>query len=194
MILLCLQILYTFIGISMQHYKIVTNFANTEKCSEMADKLDQLFASGKSLKPDNQCIISPAFYKVFDDELEEFLPIVENLVGKKLFPTYNYARIYKPGEILLPHTDRNACEYSVTLTLKYDTEIWPIYLQLPDETVSALLEVGDAMVYKGIEHLHWRMRLVTQYHYQAFFHYVDQEGPYANEKYDSTKQRKLNVL
>jgi hypothetical protein len=169
----------------MKDYLIVRNFINQDRCVQMVEKIKDFMARGLDLPPDNQCPTSPGFYGVFNDELTEFLPRIEQLVGKELYPTYTYSRIYQPGEILLPHTDRNECEYSFTLALEYDGEIWPIYVQTESGVQEILLDNGDILIYKGIDLLHWRMRLENRYHYQGFFHCVDKNGPYANRKYDS---------
>ncbi len=190
----------------MEDFLVVKNFLNKNTCFLMADKLDTLYKQGLSLRPDNQCIRSPAFYGVFNDESSSFVPKIENLVNKELFPTYTYSRIYQQGEILLPHTDREACEISFTLTLKYDREIWPFYITSNDKTSEVLLDVGDILIYKGVVDSHWRLPLKTSFQYQAFFHFVDKSGPYANYKYDGRHEfassqesvdelkRKQNVL
>ena len=54
-------------------------------------------------------------------------PIMEKKTGLKLYPTYSYARIYKPGDILHRHKDRFSCEISTTLNLGGDP--WPIHLE-----------------------------------------------------------------
>lgn len=190
----------------MNNFFIVKNFLDKDTCSEMSNKLDILYEQGLSLPPDNQCTISPAFYGVFNDESLSVLSKIENLTGKNLFPTYTYARIYSKNEILLPHTDREECEFSFTLTLKYDSDIWPFYIQTEDKTFEVLLDVGDILIYKGMENLHWRMPLKSNFQYQAFFHYVDKDGLFSNKKYDGRNEfasnqdsieelkRKKNVL
>ncbi len=190
----------------MKNFLIVRNFLNKDTCLSMADKLDSLHKQGLSLPPDNQCIRSPAFYGVFNDESLTFLPKIENLICKELFPTYTYSRIYQYGEILLPHTDRESCEISFTLTLKYDREIWPFYIESNGDAHEVSLDIGDILIYKGMIDSHWRLPLKSNFQYQAFFHYVDKTGPYTNHKYDkrhnfaSTQEsldelkRKINVL
>lgn len=168
----------------MKDFVVIKGFVDKDRCCTMANKLDNLYKENLSLPPDNQCIISPAFYGIFNDEALEFLPAIEKITGKKLFPTYTYARIYQRNEVLLPHTDREECEFSFTLTLKYDTDVWPFFIQTKDATTEEILCEGDILVYKGIENLHWRMPLKTNFQYQAFFHYVDQQGNYANKRYD----------
>ena len=69
-----------------------------------------------------------AYGDVFmDGLLTDLLPAAEQATGKKLFPTYSYFRVYKRGDVLAKHTDRQACEISLTLCLGYEAERpWPI--------------------------------------------------------------------
>lgn len=181
---MCLLSQHIFIGNNMEDFIIVRQFADKETCAKLVERLDDFHAKGIVLPPDNQCPTSPSFYGIFNDESTLWLPKIEELVGKKLFPTYTYSRIYTPGEILLPHIDRSECEYSFSLALKYDEEIWPLCIESNGMAQEIYLDVGDILIYKGPEQKHWRMPLDGKFHYQGFFHYVDQEGLYANLKYD----------
>lgn len=168
----------------MNEYLIVRNFIDIELCDILIDRLDKWYSSDLFLPPDRQCPSSPSFYGIFNDESALWLDRIETLIGKKLFPTYTYSRIYQQGERLFPHIDRVECEYSFTLALKYDQSIWPIYLQTSEGVKEVLLDRGDILIYKGTDSLHWRDQLEGSNHYQGFFHYVDQAGPYADKKYD----------
>jgi hypothetical protein len=55
--------------------------------------------------------------------LEDLLPHFEKACGKRLYPTYSYARLYKPGEELKKHKDRPACEISATITLGFEGDV-----------------------------------------------------------------------
>lgn len=139
--------------------------------------------------------------------MELALPQVEQLTGKKLFPTYAYFRVYGKGDELRPHVDRPSCEISFTICLGYDVSNvadsyqWPIFvdnskdyrhfgdealrLAKPGEGTPALLSPGDCVIYRGCEVRHWRDTFQGNHQAQAFIHYVDQEGPYAKYKYDT---------
>ena len=53
-------------------------------------------------------------------------PTLSTLTGRDLLPTYNYFRLYRQGDICRVHSDRPACEHSVSLTLGYsDDATWP---------------------------------------------------------------------
>ena len=47
-------------------------------------------------------------------------PVIEKNVGKKLFPTYSYLRVYEKESDLTIHKDRPSCEYTVALCLGLD--------------------------------------------------------------------------
>lgn len=102
---------------------------------------------------------------------------IEKIIGKKLFNTYYYDRFYFSGQELTPHTDRNACEISVTLHVSSNLKTsWPIWIKTPDvynnesksEIISrgedrfVILEPGDGMIYKGCERPHWREKMPLQ--------------------------------
>jgi len=139
---------------------------------------------------DPQC---PLSYAVYGDELLMFLlaelkPALSHVVARELLETYAYARVYQPGEVLEPHVDREACEFSATLTLGYEGEVWPIHLGRGSEPL--LLEVGDLAVYLGHRVVHWRDPYIQgQWQTQAFFHYVDANGPCREFAHDAGPER-----
>ena len=120
-----------------------------------------------------------------DGLLVDLLPFAEEVTGLKLFPTYSYFRVYKRGDILVKHTDRPACEITLTLCLGYQAEgPWPLFFESPDGVFSIELEPGDGLFYRGTEWSHWREPMNGELAAQAFLHYVDRDGPYAEWKYD----------
>ena len=122
----------------------------------------------------------------FESLLTMVQPKIEKIVGKQLFPTYSYARIYYPGAVMEAHVDRPSCEYSVTLTISHDPENpWPIYFSDLQGTETPLtLNIGDGCVYKGDVLTHWRNEYTGRKQIQAFLHYVDANGQFVNHKFD----------
>lgn len=123
-------------------------------------------------------------YFYYADPLIEVLltnlrPVVEQITGKELIPTYSYSRIYQPGESLVPHVDRPACEVSVTVNVAKRGNpscIWMQYKNYDPQKYE--LKPGDAVVYKGCEAFHWRTPLEgDQVNVQFMLHYVDKNGP-----------------
>jgi hypothetical protein len=107
-------------------------------------------------------------------------PLVEQQFDVKLFPTYSFCRIYWPGSDMVKHVDRPACEYSVSVCISTESDPWPIWFGGKE----VILEAGDLVIYKGPEVEHWRNTYKGVEQFQAFLHYVDQNGPYANQKFD----------
>lgn len=64
-------------------------------------------------------------YKPMITFLWGLTPIVSQLTGRDLLPTYNYFRIYRHGDVCRVHSDRASCEHSVSLSLDYsDDRAW----------------------------------------------------------------------
>ena len=116
--------------------------------------------------------------------LQVLKPELEKKIKLKLVPTYSYQRIYKKGDILKRHIDRNSCEISATLNLGGDP--WPIYVENDSKNIyykkgeyrpgdskgkKINLNVGDLMIYRGCEVEHWREPFLGTYCVQVFLHY-----------------------
>jgi predicted 2-oxoglutarate/Fe(II)-dependent dioxygenase YbiX len=194
----------------IQKYVHLPEFLDKKNCQQLTSELKNLIAEGKTQK-DDQCPLSEAVHgaPVFDSLLEQLLPNFEQACGKKLYPTYAYARLYKPGEELKIHTDRPACEISATITLGFEGDSWPIYMadyadkhegrevitqdgstKYVTNESKIIMGVGDAVLYRGMEKVHWRNKFEGQWQAQVFLHYVDAMGSYAEHKYD--KRQKLS--
>jgi predicted 2-oxoglutarate/Fe(II)-dependent dioxygenase YbiX/alkylated DNA repair dioxygenase AlkB len=170
-------------------YVVLERALNQDRCRQLTDHMFDLHNQGKLTK-DDQCPQSDAIYgdPVFDKLLADFAKPIGNHVGKQLIPTYTYARIYRPGEILKKHKDRPSCEISATLTLGFDAKFnWPIYFDEEKELL-VTLEPGDLAVYKGCEICHWRKPFKGNWHVQVFLHYVDADGPYKEHALDKRPQ------
>ena len=128
---------------------------------------------------------------------------IEKTIGIAVFPTYYYERFYWRNSVLKRHTDRPACEISVSIQISSNTKPWPIYFKKHDGTESSLtMEDGDGVIYKGIEIEHWREKLDSKYnrfqryvqnlrdidddtyHHQIFFHYVKAQGYNVHHAFD----------
>ena len=125
---------------------------------------------------------------------------VEKSLGMDLLPTYFYDRFYYVGQQLKRHSDRPACEVSVTLQISTNSDNpWPIWFNRPDGSDGyVVMKNGDAAVYKGCEREHWRDPLESKYnrmqrrirkvrkmqddtyHHQIFLHYVNSQGPFVH--------------
>jgi predicted 2-oxoglutarate/Fe(II)-dependent dioxygenase YbiX len=169
-------------------YVHLPGFLDFENCEELTAQVFQLARDGFTAR-DPQCPLSESVHgaPTFDSLLEQLLPYFEVASGKKLLPTYAYARLYRPGETLDVHTDRPACEISATLTLGYCGDPWAIYMgDNADKSQASKITmgVGDAVLYRGMDKFHWREKFQGEWQAQVFLHYVDANGPHAEWKYD----------
>lgn len=115
--------------------------------------------------------------------------LIGMIVGETVQPSFAYAVSYVAGSQLPPHTDREQCEYSLSLQVDYqprpagDVSPWPIFLEpLPDASQLGKIGVsmeweqlpsrnggssvegvylasGDGLIYKGRELVHYRHAL-----------------------------------
>jgi len=110
---------------------------------------------------------------------------MEHTIKKKLLPSYSYGRIYYHGADLKKHIDRPSCEYSASITLETDSNLWPIWIDdLYGNSHEVNLNVGDMIVYKGSVLRHWREPFNGNRQIQAFIHFVDEEGPFKDYVFD----------
>jgi hypothetical protein len=102
--------------------------------------------------------------------LTKLKPTIEKITGMNLCETYSYLRIYKKGDILERHIDREACEVSTTLNLGGDD--WSIFVKTLDgKENEIILYPGDMLVYKGSILEHWRKPFEKEKCAQVFLHY-----------------------
>lgn len=151
---------------------------------------------------DSLCFEYSDFY--METLMEASTPVVEQNVGKKLWPTYSYFRIYDKGSDLKIHTDREACEYTVALCLGADPVDKPYEIFVGEEDEASDYKYynkqkeynryridykfpmvpNNALLFKGLDKIHWREMCTHDHFMTVFLHYVDQEGPYKEFKFD----------
>jgi hypothetical protein len=110
---------------------------------------------------------------------------LSQLAGKPVKPSYVYLASYLSGAELKKHTDREQCDFSITLSLDFSPEPqlatpWPIRLQTASGTVTVYQGLGDGLAYRGTRLPHFRAPLLQgQTSTSIFFHYVREEfaGP-----------------
>jgi len=154
-----------------------------------------LFDQIQNFQPESLGAQIPGTHSQYADPLMESLllklhPVIEEHTGLALHPTYSYYRVYKSGDILKEHTDRPACEISVTVCFNFDYKElngkydWPIWMV----DSPCVMEPGDGVIYHGCDLNHWRDKFEVPHdawHVQAFFHYVNANGPNANCQFDT---------
>jgi len=142
---------------------------------------------------------------------------IEKIIGKKLYNTYYYDRFYFVGQGLAVHSDRDACEISVSVHISTNLEDrWPLWIKTPDiyadtskskivhpgEKHGVCLKPRDGVIYKGCERPHWRDPLPSRnvgnyftgklddddtFYHQIFFHYVLADGSRVQYANDTIK-------
>jgi hypothetical protein len=149
-----------------------------------------LFDEMQDFTPDGSQVPN-AHSKYADPLMESMLmhihPIMEKATGLQLHPTYSFYRVYRNGDVLEPHKDRPSCEISTTVCFGYsydDSEYsWPIIM----DGNAVNMKPGDIVVYRGVDLEHSRDEFTPprdDWHVQAFLHYVDVNGPFADYKFD----------
>lgn len=167
-------------------YIYLSNVVPRNTCEDLTNYMFKLYEDGKLTK-DEQCPMSDSVYgdPILDNLLQSLAAPLSAQLGINLLPTYTYARIYRPGETLVRHIDREACEISGTMTLGFHpgSGIWPIFFTGDANDVvgqSVEINVGDIVMYHGNELWHWRPAYKGQWQVQVFFHFVDANGPHAS--------------
>lgn len=162
-------------------------------------ELSTVTAHGAQLK-------RPAFeiyghqYQPMNFFLWALTPMISEIIGRDLLPTYNYFRIYREGDVCLAHSDRPSCEHSISLTLDYsDGEVWDLEVAR-DRTPRAQpliedwgtvahssvgMQVGDAVIYQGVHHRHGRLTPnPNAWSAHLFLHFVERGGSYEEYAFD----------
>lgn len=126
-------------------------------------------------------------------------PIVSQLAGRDLLPTYDFLRLYRAGDVCRVHSDRLSCEHSLSLTLGYsDDKPWALEFgrnrvepsarveeDFDEDFSSVAMAVGDAVLYQGVHYRHGRTTPnPNRWSAHLFLHWVDRDGPYRDQAFD----------
>jgi hypothetical protein len=126
-------------------------------------------------------------------------PLMSTLVGRELLPTYDFFRVYRSGDVCRVHSDRRACEHSLSLTLDYsDGKVWPLQIgqsasarrEIEDDFgedghASIAMAPGDALLYRGIDRRHGRTEPnPNRWSAHLFMHWVESDGPNRDQAFE----------
>jgi hypothetical protein len=167
------------------NYLYIPGFVTPERAIGLANSFQE-YCIKEQIPGDLDTNSSHTSYNYIDflELLVEKTPMVNEIMGETVLPTYSYARVYKNGSELKAHKDRAACEVSLTVHLMGDKE-WPISIKKPNgEVVSLNLKPGDAMLYFGCDAEHWRETYQGSAYVQVFLHYVKSRGKRNNFAFD----------
>jgi hypothetical protein len=138
----------------------------------------------------NEDYLVPSAPAVYGDPVMERLlatlqPRWEEALLAELYPTYSYFRRYGAGDVLPRHTDRAACEITVSLCLGMEPkDPWLIYLEESGVVHSVSLLPGDGLLFHGRDLPHWRDPFRGTRCDQVFLHYVRSKGHSAVWRFD----------
>jgi hypothetical protein len=128
-------------------------------------------------------------------------PIVSELTGRDLLPSFDYFRIYPKDDICRVHSDRPSCEHSISLTLAYsDGKPWNLQIgtrpiedpeslreDFGDEPFSSIaMNPGDAVLYRGARRRHGRVEPnPNAWSAHLFLHWVERGGAQMAHAFDA---------
>lgn len=170
------------------HYLVIPNFIDPKEAKRLEQEFHITDAKYK-FPGDPQAPHSASVYNYLPalELLVNKTPEVSKILEETVLPTYVYSRIYRKGDELTKHTDRPACEISMTLHLGGDKPwaIWITTSEGKDKCVN--LNPGDAMMYLGCIAPHWRDEFEGTNYTQFFLHYVRSRGINGEAVFDKIK-------
>ena len=163
-----------------RNYAPIRNLIHPFHVAALRRYFRNMIRQGRFYLGDEQC---SRRYGVHNDGVARFFhqhltKTVSAVVGEAVKPSYVYSACYLSGAELKKHTDREQCEFSVTLCLDFSPEPeketpWPIRLDTPKGMVSVHQALGDGLVYRGTRVPHYRDVLAEgRTSTSIFFHYV----------------------
>ena len=165
-----------------QKYLLIPNFISL---NEVNQYVDEFLYYDKNYQLESIADYAPncsdAYNPLFAAEvLCNMTSRISDIVGECVVPTYSYGRIYRNGDVLPKHTDRAACEISLTIHLRGDAQ-W--FFGCYDKKF--LLNPGDAILYLGTLVPHYRVGPFSGKEYMQFFlHYVRSRGCHSDCIFD----------
>tara|TARA_B100001741_G_scaffold188320_1_gene155078 strand:- start:163 stop:816 length:654 start_codon:yes stop_codon:yes gene_type:complete len=169
---------------------VVRNAVSNETCEHLAKEYLMIkdIVEATSQGPTSDPIMPGAFAMYspvcFEAMGQSIQPIVEDVLGVQLHQTFSYARVYVKGTNLVRHRDRTSGEWVANVCITRDDVDWKFYIELEGKSHQILLNQGDMIIFRGHKDFHWRPKYTGELQIQAFVSYVDQNGIYADNKYD----------
>jgi hypothetical protein len=111
--------------------------------------------------------------------------VISDLSGEPVRPSFVFICSYRGGAELHRHTDREQCEFTISLCIDFIPEPrgvtrWPLYLETKKGRVVIQQALGDGLLFRGRELPHYRKPLPNGYTSTSLlFHFVrrDFTGP-----------------
>lgn len=174
------QALYSAQFLKENHYLILNQLVNPLQVAAMRSYFRALQQEGGlTIQETDEVVRCCAHNDPFTRFLHyQITPWLNRVLPEPVKPSYTFVSYYeKTG--MAPHKDWEQCVWNLSLLIDPQPEEppalnWPLHIQLPDAHVEARLEPGDAILYQGTEHRHWREPLppgnkatVTLFHFVA---------------------------
>lgn len=101
--------------------------------------------------------------------------VVSKQAGRRVYPSYGYWRLYWPGATLPIHTDRAACDWTMSVSIANEPGLpaWGLETQVGSSKDSIVLRPGDAALFRGREIAHGRETPAPGWSVWLFLHCVD---------------------
>jgi hypothetical protein len=165
-----------------------------------AGKTFAAFAQSHPLSKHQTVDISGHLYRPLTTFLWGLTPIIGELTGADLLPSYDYFRIYRKDDVCRVHSDRPSCEHAVSLTLAYSDGLpWPLQVgsrpvsaegpcfdDFGDEPFTSVeMQPGDAVLYRGIDLRHGRTQPnPNRWSAHLFLFWVERGGKFERHAFD----------
>ena len=165
----------------------------------------ETFAKTHPLSNQHTIDISGHFYRPLTTFLWGLTPIIGEITGADLLPSYDYFRIYHKDDVCRVHSDRPSCEHSVSLTLAYSDNVpWPLSVgsqpvssegpcfdDFGEEPFSSVeMQPGDAVLYRGMDLRHGRiLPNPNQWSAHLFLFWVERNGKFRQHAFDEERLR-----
>jgi hypothetical protein len=127
-------------------------------------------------------------------------PIIAERTGADILPSFSFFRLYFEGDICRVHSDRAACEVSLSLTLGYsEGRPWALSVSsapaqemlAPSEDFGGephsafVMQPGDAVLYCGSGYRHGRLTPnPNRWSAHLFLQWVRRGGPHEGEAFE----------
>ena len=128
-------------------------------------------------------------HETWEAVMEMCCPALAEKVGGNIIPTYSYQRMYLNGAAMAHHSDRPACQISLTINLG-QSHPWSIFVTSlkTKKYVEVVQKPGDALLYLGCNVGHFRDYFKGDWYNQLFLHYVCGVEENVKEFWDSSQR------
>ncbi len=125
-------------------------------------------------------------YVSHNEQVARFLNLqlvntISTVVNRRVKASYAYVAAYQGGAVLERHTDREQCEYTVSICVDASPAPmgrcqWPINLDTMGGTLRVFQQIGEGLLFRGRKIAHHRDRLVAGSSVTSvLLHYVDSQ-------------------